>query len=276
LQGPSIERDWHHSAGFDDGASTWKRRTVRQVLIVLAFVVFQMTAGLAAGLTVAVFSFGIRDVRTALRLWKFDPNRDRGRVCSWFYLAYSCWCVMVAVVSLLFFFGLCNEDRRYHPSAPNLFSNEIAACAIILLFCMSVGIWASCIGVGLAMRRRIKVWVDPRLRLSLAANCWPPRATMGWPPILSGSSNRAYYIRLVFYSIVGFFLVLGLISLLFFFISWLKSEPFGILRLTALAVVLVPTVLLAWIVLSPSWRGRIEGIVASNPRECYPEIRSWT
>ncbi len=238
------------------------RPTVRRVAIVAAFVAFQTTFGLTAGLAVAIISFGIRDVRTALRLRKVDPNRVRGRVCSWFYLAYACWCVVVVVMLCFFAIRLSDDDRRKQPSAPNLFSNETTVCAMILLACTIIGMSASCIGVGLAMRHRVQVWVDPRFRLY---------STTGWPPILSDSANRARFFPLVIWVIAGLFLSMGLIFSIVFVVSWQASEPFGIIRLTFFAVNLILTILVAWFVFAPSWRARVTGVVALHPWQCYPE-----
>jgi hypothetical protein len=272
LRGPTVETDpLRLSSEPDRKAVAWKRETARLAAIGLGFLLFQWLAGMSAALVVAVGSFGVRDVRTALLLRKVDPDRARGRTCSWFYLAYACWCILVADMA---YFVVLIWLAELHPDTSmekHAISNEMTACAMIIFGCTVIGLMATWIGVLMAIRRDVRVWLHPSFRLTSG---WPPGSSYGWPPAFRGSSNRAGYFLYVIKITACFVLIFGLGSLIAMLLSWREKGSLDIGESLIYSLLMAPSVALARFALSPTYRSRFQGVVASSPREYYQGSRS--
>src|SRR5262249_819284 len=119
--------------------------------------------------------------------------------------------------------------------------------------------FATCVGFGTALRRRVRVWVSPGLRAARRARVWPPA------PVLAGTSNRAgpvllTALRLFLLSCytVGVFVVGELL---------LPARPAeGVVVAFSLASLVVGVVLLLCL---KDWLHR--RALAERPTDCWPE-----
>ena len=71
------------------------------LILAVACVVTELTAHPAIGVSVLCLKFGWDDFRTSAWLRHRDPNRQRGEVCSWFYLASGLWRVFLWSFALM-------------------------------------------------------------------------------------------------------------------------------------------------------------------------------
>src|SRR5688500_12502652 len=68
-----------------DARGTW----VWLWLLLLGFVIYELTAYPALGIGTVCLKFGWEDFRTALWLRRTDPLPARGRACFWLYLSFG-------------------------------------------------------------------------------------------------------------------------------------------------------------------------------------------
>jgi hypothetical protein len=150
-------------------------------LLLLGWVVFELTSQPALGALLVCLKFGWGEWRTALWLRRYDPHHARGRACFWIYLAWALWKITAAafVVSFLFSFltatwaamagpaGQANVVKRLLPvfvGTVVLFLTGGAACLAATLRAL----W-------LARRYRLRLWVGAEARLACKERVWPPR-----------------------------------------------------------------------------------------------------
>src|SRR2546421_118232 len=84
-------RRWH-------GAFTWTG------LLVVGWVLYELTAQPALGAVAVCLKFGWEDFRTARWLRRRDPDRGRGRACFWLYVGNGLW--KTALVALVILFAM--------------------------------------------------------------------------------------------------------------------------------------------------------------------------
>ncbi len=178
-------------------------------VIALAVLAFEVTAD--PGLTVALgcLKFGWDEFRLARWLKRADPDRRRGRVCAWFYLAWGLWRISLVAIATAFILALVmlllEKQLGRVPGAagpPPGFAGALMLSLCGFFFCSAV----SSIAVVLALRNSIKIWVGPEVRWAKERNCWPPQdAAEG-----RYTSNRTKVILLsglITIVVVGFFVV---------------------------------------------------------------------
>ena len=61
------------------------------LLLIVAWLVFELTAQPALAVAAVCVKFGWEDFRTARWLRRSDPDRLRGRACFWLYVASGLW-----------------------------------------------------------------------------------------------------------------------------------------------------------------------------------------
>ncbi|MGI9427436.1 MAG: hypothetical protein ACR2NM_02180, partial [Bythopirellula sp.] len=59
-------------------------RLLLPLLLLLAWLAFELTANATLSLVLACLKFGMNDFRTAAWLWQADPHRSRARACAAF------------------------------------------------------------------------------------------------------------------------------------------------------------------------------------------------
>ncbi len=150
-------------------------RLIWPLLLMSAWLAFELTSNATLSLVLACVNFGVEDLRTAWWLWQTDPRRPRARACAAFYVASGVW--KTAMVPLLVAGTIATAWALYSPKAmqpqhPGTVQLQkalfIGTCAAALLvFLVSVAVTCSLIA-------RWRVWVHPNLHVSRRLERWPP------------------------------------------------------------------------------------------------------
>ncbi|HZZ72599.1 MAG TPA: hypothetical protein VFE24_10115, partial [Pirellulales bacterium] len=96
---------------------------------------------------------------TTLWLRRTDPNRARGRACSWFYLSWGCLSAAGKALGILVVLGLWESLTK-----KRIQDAEYEANGLGMLFGIVLGLMFGRIGMSRARRGRFQVFVIPRLK----------------------------------------------------------------------------------------------------------------
>jgi hypothetical protein len=146
-------------------------------VITLAFVVFELTANAMLSMALGCLKFGWDQYRMSRWLKRTDPNRTRGRICSWFYLAWGFWRSSLVATAVMFAipFGVMLIEGK-QPNAPKRDLPSESLMALLLAFLgFSASGAISTVAVVSALRRKVKVWVGPEVRWAIEDGVWPPQ-----------------------------------------------------------------------------------------------------
>lgn len=150
------------------GAAAWV------AMVVLGWLVFELTADEAFASVVACGKFGWNDWLTARWLRKSDPDRARGSACFWFYLASAAWKVALAATAAMFL--LVGLEANANAGQPP--GREFTLAAIEAIVGFAVAALLSSIACVVAWRSGRRVWVDSALHASRRQSAWPPAGPM--------------------------------------------------------------------------------------------------
>lgn len=145
------------------------------LLLMLAWLAFELTANATLSLVLACINFGVNDFRTAWWLWRTDPQRPRSRACSAFYVASGVWktamvpLLVAGTIAIVWALYSPNAMRPNHPGTIQLqkalFIGICSAALLVLLVALA------CI---CALLARWRIWVHPSLHASRRQQVWPP------------------------------------------------------------------------------------------------------
>jgi hypothetical protein len=160
----------------EDGQQ-WRAPITWSALLLLGWLVYELTAMPALGAFVVCFKFGWNDFRTARWLRRVDPLRPRGRTCFWLYVAAGLW--KIALTGTLVMFGVLvwavignaapNNAPWLGVAALQVFFG--AWVATLLGFALST--LTTCIAVGRAWRHGVPLWLQPSVHKARKENVWP-------------------------------------------------------------------------------------------------------
>lgn len=149
------------------------------LIAMAAFAVAELTAHPSIGVIVLCLKFGWNDFLTALWLRRRDPERKRGKICSWFYFASGLWRVCMWSFLLLFMtlaFSVMVELKQAQAGAPgNDPMIEAITCLIVWLVSSAFATLYSLLAIIFAWRDKTKIWVSGSLSDSRRSGDWPPR-----------------------------------------------------------------------------------------------------
>ncbi len=233
----------------------WTRHLPWATLAMAGLLVFEFTREPALAAAVICAKFGWNDLRTAFWIRRVDPRPERGRTCFWFFLAAGLWRIVVsaliALVIVLFlaiivlsFVVALRQANPWQVAQP---FDRMAFAAMVEAY---VGLWlavvVSYIGLGCALRRRVKVWVDPQVHQS--------RREAIWPPIYWGRNRAGRLVNLA--TLLTFFLIMfGLAA--------------GTMAARLPPIIVFVAFLVLPIALTPVARAVRKRIVARTPWECW-------
>jgi len=244
----------------------WRRRLGTFALVLLGLVVFEVTASPSLGVAIACLKFGWDDARDGAWLRLVDPNRQRGRACSWIYLGVGFYkasliAFLGAVVMAIFafYFGTRLGWPR-HLLAAQLFG----ALAVGLLG-VTLATLASLVAIFIAWRGRVKLWVGPEARRARDRGEWPPRAEHGG----IARRNRIGSLPLLAITngaVFGFSVAVGSILAAFPILRQALRQP----EPTS-ALVIIFVVSIAFAIFLLTLRDLLQTrVIASRPEECWP------
>lgn len=230
-------------------------------LLVLGIVwlFFELSVDPALSVMVASIGLGWNHFLSALWLWRRDPDRRRGRACAAFYLAAGFWritAVTFVLIALATIISLILDIR--HERQDEIVTG-VAVSIIGLCFVLS-GVTTS-VAIVLAVRKRLKVWLDPEIRISRKKREWPPRSS-GQNKIGGVIKSTACLIAMVEMG-VGY----G-------FLTWLivqqNNGPMNVALGVFIGIMMfLPIILAAATILGgPEWACR--KLRAASPQECWP------
>ena len=119
----------------DDWSSTWPEvvsdpaepgfwsrlfssRLAWPLVLVVGFLLFELTADPALGILLGCLKFGWDELRFSRRLRRQDPDPVRGRVCARFYEAFALWKVSLVALGVMFLAIMIHGDlARPHEAA---------------------------------------------------------------------------------------------------------------------------------------------------------------
>lgn len=168
--------EWVTEPREPDARSAERMRFLWFLLLGAGLLVFELTAQPALGITVACAKFGVEDFLTALWLRRTDPNRCRGNACYWFYMANGLWRVTkYAFLGIVLFVVI--HDLLPRPQGRQQVLMEFLATWLVFLSAWGLSAAATFVGVCLARRDGLRIWLDATLHQSRRFGIWPPRPT---------------------------------------------------------------------------------------------------
>jgi hypothetical protein len=267
-------------------AGRWSAVLSWPLLVLLGWLLFELTAQPGLGAAVLCVKFGWNDFRTAWWLRRRDPWRARGRACFWTCLASGCGRVgFTAFLVVSVCVGLAPTPGR--PGRPGGAANGVPAEFLIGLIIGFVGgllmLLTAGRGLWLAWRHGVRVWVSPAIHQARRWDLWPPSAAGRQPDNMAGC--LVIWLRTVTFGPAGnqldntagclvIWLLVALLmvafSLLVFGLVFLVPQPgqdAGALCLLGVLLVFLiggPVVIL---LLMDYLRGHV---LARYPEECWP------
>lgn len=142
------------------------------IFLLVAVIIYELTSHVWLGVTFLCTKFGWEYFRTAIWLKRSDPDRTRGHICLWIYLAAGMWRTAVAGVALMFAYALVHGDNKNQGPPPEFVEAVLVA---VVGFCLSAS--ATLFGMGLARWRGRRVWLDSGVHRNRQRNIWPPTMT---------------------------------------------------------------------------------------------------
>jgi hypothetical protein len=157
-------------------------RSLWLLLLMLAWLIYELTARPALAIVVCCFKFGWEDLRTALWLRRRDLRRGRAWASCLLYLAFGLWKTACIACLLMLMMVPLFEMAKQAPFAGRWQLNQdlaeqaavigIVLCvglclaSITTLLAVTLGAWSGC-----------KLWVDGQVHWDRRENRWPPSNT---------------------------------------------------------------------------------------------------
>jgi hypothetical protein len=156
-------------------STSWLSILAWPLLIGLAWLIFELTAQPGLSVPVLCAKFGWEDYRTARWLKRRDPDRRRGRMCYWFYVASSLWRMAVTATLLMFAIAaVMGALERNRPAAPRAPGGHLLATLVVSSMGFGFSIVATYVAMGRALRYDQKIWLDPAVHQARKQDAWPP------------------------------------------------------------------------------------------------------
>jgi hypothetical protein len=163
-----------------------KPSLVLPALLAAGLLIYELTARPDLGAAIACTKFGWEDFMTARWLRRRDPDRRRGRAGAWLFVAAGLWKTAVTAVVVMFAVAFLESLVR-PPPLPNQPLPPSAGIAGAM-FTAAAGFCCCTVTTGwaffLAVRHRVRLWIDRQVHRDRRSDRWPPAST-------SGRRNRA-------------------------------------------------------------------------------------
>jgi len=169
--------------------------------ILLGWVVFELTAQPILGAFVTCLKFGQDEVITGFWLLKRDPFAGRGKACFFLYFAYGLW--KIALYSLAFLLGgsvliaILTKAINGQNNPPPNFQAILLGTSLSMMVGFLMAIIFSLIGLVLALKYKVKIWLGVAPTLARKHKYWPP---------FQGGKNRAPAVLATSFSLLVAFL----------------------------------------------------------------------
>jgi hypothetical protein len=227
-------------------------------LIVLGWVVYELTSQPAIGAAVACTKFGWADVQAAFWLRRVDPDHRRGVTCFWWYITFALWKVAIMAVLAAVMIGLISAAFEGLPKRavpPKPVSPVLQGVGVAMGVGFGLSLLASYVAVWSALRSGIRVWLGPAPHRARTRRYWPPS---------EGQVNFAPYVT--FTTLIGSIpLSLAVVIISHTVLFHIPAAPWVAFQLLTILLLLVGGLITAYSVLS-------RRVAAQTLRECWPLV----
>jgi hypothetical protein len=171
-----MSNEFDEYVGEEGQRRSWIHSIQWPALLLFGWLLYELTAQPAVGITAVCIKFGWNDYRTAFWLRRQDPHQGRGRACFWIYLASGLWKTAMTATVFMFVIPTIALWRTAPPAAnqPNDVPAQFLAACLIAMLGFSLLTLAAGWGMVLGLCYRVKFWVDARVHLERRRNAWPP------------------------------------------------------------------------------------------------------
>jgi hypothetical protein len=238
------------------GRRDWRVHLSWTTLIILGWVLYELTSQPALGAGVACAKFGWSDLRAAFWLRRVDPDRQRGTVCFWWYVTFALWKVAVMAVLAAFVISFISAacDGPPNPAMPR---KPVSPVLHGIAGAMGVGfglsLLSSYVAMWIALRKGISVWLGSAPHRARTERYWPP---------CEGKVNFAFYVTFTTL-ILSIPLISGLVVGAILLLDAPRPGPWGAFAVLTLTLFTIGALIVAF----PAVTRRV---VAQTPQECWP------
>jgi hypothetical protein len=259
----------------EQGPADWKIPLLWSALLVIGFVLLEVTARPQWGLAFVCLKFGWSYFRSAFWLLRVDPDRYRAWACFWLYLGAGLFKASVIALMAMFVLGMVEAfSVPANLQGQRAFlQNDPFFEVFLLLLTAFVGFGLSALStlaaIGLGRRHGIRFWLDARIDRARRNKAWPPfRSSLVYSSVL----GKNWASRLIFaaFAIITYIFVLGVLIVVF--LAPLNNQPIGELIMIASLISLFITMYGGLLILYFVFRvERISfpRLVATTPWECW-------
>ncbi len=168
----------HHDVIGPDQPDRRSGRWLHLSAWVVALVVFEVTADPSLVVVVGCSKFGWAQLRAARWLRRNDPNTRRGKACRWFYVSWGLWRISLVAALLMYvviyaFLGL-QHALGVAAMPGDTPPAQFITAALIVMFGLVSSTLTSIVGVTLALRSRVRIWVGQAGLDAFRSGTWPP------------------------------------------------------------------------------------------------------
>jgi hypothetical protein len=162
-------------------ASRWLNILSIPVLLVIGWILYELTAQPALGVAAICVKFGWEDFRTAWWLRRNDADWRRGRATFWLYLASGLWKMAITASLMIFGYIFLKMMGALGPRA----GPHVAGALLTAFAGISLATVTACWAVFLAFIWRVRLWLNSATHYARRHNLWPP------PPAPANAHNAA-------------------------------------------------------------------------------------
>lgn len=250
------------------GPRPWLVYFAWPAMLLLALILFELTAQPGLTAVVACAKFGWENFLAACWLRRTDPDPRRGRACFWFYVAAGLWRVSITAAVAMVLLAVVGVVTELPGNPGGQQPNNVSAMFVAVLFQALIGFVLSALttvlAICVAIRHRAKIWVDTRVHRACRQGLWPPPY---WRKNIVGRLVVTTGILLL----IAVFMTLLLAPLLFGPAP--GAHAAADIGIVCFFLVFELTVMFGGAFAVLAFRDRLKrSVIASTPWECWPEL----
>ena len=171
-------------------AEWWRVPVPWWLLAAIAIAVAELTAHPSLGVVIFCVKFGLNDWHTATWLCRVDPRRERSHTLWWFLMGSGC--LKIFLMSSVVFPLLAGWWRAVFGQR---LQHEVRIAVWVGVGGIGLSFVLTHIGIFLAVRRGVRVWLNRQLHRFRDENRWPFELTLPnrLQSILNGSAFPGFF-----------------------------------------------------------------------------------
>jgi hypothetical protein len=176
-----VGEDTFESNAEQQPAGRWRGVLTWTGLLTAALILYELTRQPALGVVTLCLKFGWEDFKTANWLARVDPWRERARACWWAYLGSGIWrsasvafLTNLAIIAGIVAFAIAGVQRQaLGAGGDRLISSFLGAAGTTVVGYALAG-FSAAVGVAIARRNAIRLWLDGSVNVARRYGVWPP------------------------------------------------------------------------------------------------------